>query len=245
MRKRLVALLACIPVSALAHDFWIEPSTFRPAVGTHVELALRVGVDFAGDPVGRSSQLIESFTVRDAAGERPVPGIENRDPAGILRIERAGGAVVGYRSRANALELPADKFEHFLREEGLERIIELRAKRGESRRPGREHFYRYAKSLLGTPDAARPLGFRLEIVADGTVFRVLFEGKPLHDVLVVAMHRDDPRARSQARSGRDGRVALRVDKPGVWLIKAVHIVPARAGAGADWESLWASLTFER
>jgi hypothetical protein len=30
----------------------------------------------------------------------------------------------------------------------------------------------------------------------------------------------------------------------MWMIKAVHMVPAPAGTGADWESVWASLTFE-
>jgi hypothetical protein len=30
----------------------------------------------------------------------------------------------------------------------------------------------------------------------------------------------------------------------VWLVKAVHMVPAPAGSGADWESIWASLTFK-
>jgi hypothetical protein len=27
-------------------------------------------------------------------------------------------------------------------------------------------------------------------------------------------------------------------------VKAVHMVPAAAGTNADWESFWASLTFE-
>jgi hypothetical protein len=31
---------------------------------------------------------------------------------------------------------------------------------------------------------------------------------------------------------------------GMWLIKAVHMVPAPAGANAEWASFWASLTFE-
>jgi hypothetical protein len=30
----------------------------------------------------------------------------------------------------------------------------------------------------------------------------------------------------------------------MWLIKAVHMVPAPAGARADWASFWASLTFD-
>jgi hypothetical protein len=30
----------------------------------------------------------------------------------------------------------------------------------------------------------------------------------------------------------------------MWLIKAVHMIPAPSGANADWESFWASVTFE-
>jgi hypothetical protein len=30
----------------------------------------------------------------------------------------------------------------------------------------------------------------------------------------------------------------------MWMIKAVHMVPAAAGTNADWASYWASLTFE-
>ena len=33
-------------------------------------------------------------------------------------------------------------------------------------------------------------------------------------------------------------------RAGVWLVKAVHMAPAPAESGAEWESLWASLTFE-
>ena len=31
---------------------------------------------------------------------------------------------------------------------------------------------------------------------------------------------------------------------GVWMIKAVHMVPAPAGSNVEWASFWASLTFE-
>jgi hypothetical protein len=41
-----------------------------------------------------------------------------------------------------------------------------------------------------------------------------------------------------------GRASLVLDRPGLWLVKAVHMVPAPEGSGAEWESLWASLTFE-
>ena len=84
------------------------------------------------------------------------------------------------------------------------------------------------------------------MIARGEIaFRVLHQSKPLAGALVVAMHRDDPSLRMRARTDARGRVAFALPKDGVWLIRSVHMVEAPAGSGADWESLWASLTFER
>jgi len=48
----------------------------------------------------------------------------------------------------------------------------------------------------------------------------------------------------RARSDQNGRATFAIDEAGPWLVKAVHMVPAAAGSNADWESFWASLTFE-
>lgn len=258
MRRSLLVLTLAAALPAFAHDFWIEPSTFRPAQGTMLTASLRVGQDFLGDPVARSAELIDSFVLRDGTGEHPVNGFEGRDPAGFVRIEAPGLAVIGYCSKANPLELPAAKFEQFLHEEGFDAILAQRAKRGESARPDRERFYRYAKALLrsgagGGARVDRPLGFRYEIVPLGdpmaaggeAAFRILHQSKPLAGAMVIAMHRDDPSLRLRARTDARGRVAFTLPKDGVWLIRSVHMVAAPAGSGVDWESLWASLTFER
>jgi len=44
-------------------------------------------------------------------------------------------------------------------------------------------------------------------------------------------------------SDSQGRVTLRLPRGGVWLATAVHLLPA-PDRGAEWESLWASLSFE-
>jgi len=256
-RIAVIVALAAQATVARAHDFWIEPSTFRPASGQMVTASLRVGQEFIGDPVPRSSQLFESFTFRQASGERDVVGMENRDPAGYLRIDSPGLTMIGYRSKANPLALDAAKFESFLKLEGLERISALRAQKHETEKPDRENFYRFAKALLRNGDGAgarydEPFGWRFEIVpeTDPTSqtplrLRLIYEGKPLAGTLVTAMHRDDPNARVQLRSDKQGRVTLNLPKNGVWLVKAVQMVAAPAGSNADWESMWASLTFER
>jgi hypothetical protein len=228
-------LLAALPLRA--HDFWIEPSTFTPAVGETVTASLRVGENFEGQPVARSSQLLAEFIARDATGPWEIPGFENEDPAGLLRVERGGLTVLGYRSHPYTHTLTAEQFRRFLSEEGVEG---LRVKGGV-----REQFIRYAKAALVAEEASeldRVLGFRCEIVREAEQgFRVLYEGKPLANALVVAMHRDG--ARLSARTNAQGRVTLKIDRAGEWLVKSVKVVRAPAGSGADWESLWPSLTF--
>lgn len=230
-----VLLLSCAPLGA--HDFWIEPTTFRPAAGETIGVALRVGEGFAGDPVPRDPEKLASFVVRDASGERDVDGIPYEDPAGEVAIDKAGPAMIGYRSSGSSVELPREKFEKYLGEEGAE---------GLTVRDGiqRERFYRYAKSIIGTGVVNKPLGYRLELIPadDLSRFQLLLEGKPLPNALVVALSRDGKHL--TARSDRAGRVVFALTE-GVWLIKSTRIAPAPAGSAFDWESLWASLTFER
>lgn len=249
--------LAFASAPAIAHDFWIEPSTFRPAVGATVAVALRVGEEFRGDPVGRSAERIVKFVMRTPSGETAIPGEEGADPAGAARVGVAGLHVVGYRSNNARVELPADKFEQYLREEGLEKAIALRARRGESAKPSKERYSRCAKSLLSVGDSGAgrdvPLGFTLEIVSEANPyrarageklpFRVLLRDKPAAGILVIALPRDAPASKLSGRTDSRGRVSLRLPTPGVWLLKAVHIEPL-SGEDVDWESLWASSTFE-
>lgn len=248
MNKLLTAsfVLLLVVVPAHAHDFWIEPSSFTPAAGESVVLRLKVGEHFEGEAVPRRTGRIERFYARSAAGEREVPGQDGRDPAGRLTIREEGTTIIAYRSRPNRLVLEAAKFETYLREEGLESIIELRRKRGESAKAGTEIFLRSVKSLLhsgGGEPIDQPLGLRLEVIKRGTGFEVLFEGKPLANVMVAAMRRGAGREPLRGRTDASGKVSFPDMARGEWLVKAVHMVPAPLSVDADWESLWASVTF--
>lgn len=244
-------LAAVLPVAA--HDFWLEPSSFRPARGAPVAIRLMAGDHGKGEPVRRNDRRIESFVVRDGDGERAVGGTAGGDPAGYIDSISAN-AMVGYRSRpVRHGDMSPARFESYLREEGLERVIESRSASGDAQKPGREIFSRSAKAWIARGAGGRfdgIFGFRFEIVLDSDPHadiplsaRVLFEGRPVHGVLVSAIHRASGRKVSD-RSDTEGRVALPVRGGGLWLVKAVHMVPA-AVAGADWESIWATLSFEK
>jgi len=259
LRRLHFTMLAVLNTPSLhAHDFWIEPSAYRVEVGTALDVRLRVGEGYRGEPVARNPARIRRFVLSGPAGEETIPGAAGAEPAGSVRVNTAGLFVLGYHSRPSSISLKAEKFEAYLAEEGLERIIALRAERRESAQPGCEIYSRCAKALVvsGKPSAGghdRQLGLPLELIPEenpyasaggGLPVRILFHERPLEGALIVALPREEPGMKLAARSDRDGRVVLDLAAGRIWLVKTVHMVPAPADSGADWESLWASLTFE-
>ena len=235
-----------------AHDLWIEPTSFSPVPGQLVGVKLRVGMNLSGDPVPRVPELIREFVVAEEAGLKTIRGRDGADPAGFIRSGQ--GQVLGYFSNPSRIELPAEKFNAYLEEEGLDAILVLRAKRGDGNSVGRELYSRCAKSLLLSGEGDRRLGFPLELVAERNPYvlrdgedlpvRLLWQGRPLEGALVVAINSASPKEKLSARSDRGGRVHFRLRPGSMWLVKAVHMVAAPPGADADWQSYWASLTFE-
>lgn len=249
---------------ALAHDLWLEPSAFRPAPGVGVTAVLLVGQKVHGESLPRIPMLIDRFVLTGEGPEVPVEGSPGADPAGSVRVSEAGLQWIGYQSHPYPVTLEARKFEDYLKDEGLERIVEERAKKGQSAAEGRERFYRCAKSLLDVAGEKRPpprsrvfdtpLGFTLELVPQKNPYglstgaelpvSLSFRGKPIPNALVVAMNKDAPDNPVSARTDAKGLVSLRLARPGLWLVKAVHMEAAPPDAGVDWESWWASMTFD-
>lgn len=254
--------LAATP--CLGHDFWIEPTSFRPAAGAAVGLGLRVGEHFTGDALPRDERLLERFVVAGPPGEAAVAGVNGRHPAGVLALTEPGLYVVGYASRDSIAELSAEKLARYVEEEGLEPQL---ADATPAEPPIRDAFSRCAKALLVVPGGEtagydRRLGLPLELVplADphaapgasgssagrpaGLPLELLYRGEPLAGVLVTAMLRSDPLHPVKAWTDRKGRVRLDLARAGVWLIKAVRVERTPEGSEVDYRSLWASLTFE-
>lgn len=264
MKKNHLATSACLvalaAVPARSHDLWLEPSTFSAKVNEAVHVSLRVGEHFKGEPVPRDPARIERFVIIGPEGERPVVGKEGDDPAGMTRASQAGVHAVGYVTRPVHLELEAEKFESYLKEKGFERIIEERARLGESKKAGREDYSRSIKSLIRVGDAGvegfdRALGLPLELVpvqnpfavkaGDKIAFRLLLNGKPLSGALVdTTSKRGESTAPPQsARTDERGEVTFTAGGPGTWLLCAVHMERLTTET-AEWRSTWTSLTFE-
>ncbi len=263
--KQAVRILASLAIAtaAAAHDFWILPSDFRPAAGAPISVNLRVGEHFVGEAVVPKPDRILRFSATYPDGRvEPVAGLDGDVYTGSLRLGGSGVFVIGYRNRPSRIELPPEKFEAYLHAEGLDAVLEARERKGDRAKAGREIYSRCAKSLIRagpvTPADAqagdRRLGFPLELTAEEDPTRLAvgsdlrmslaYLDRPLAHALVGCMEETHAADEERVRTDDQGRVRFRIRTPGVHLVRVVHMVPAPADSGADWESFWASTTFE-
>lgn len=253
-----LAVLLLLAVSAAhGHEYWMEPATFRPAPGAKVPIRLFVGQYFKGNSIPWLTDNYEYFYVADARGRENLRGVLGDDPAATLTARVPGRAWVVLRSTNFELnyEKPGE-FPAFLAKEGIDHLVPREQR---EKTPVKETYSRCAKSLLlvgkPPPGAApdRALGLLLELVAETDPYagksreftvRLLYRGAALPGALVTAFNKASPDQRLEARTDAAGRARLALERNGVWLLNAVHLLPAPKRSGAQWETLWSSLTFE-
>ena len=259
----LAALLLSPAGPATAHDYWIEPSLFRLDPGGRVLFYLRVGEHFSGEPAAFSIERMTRFRIDSSSRQFDVLPLQH-DPAGMARLKEYGLQVVSFENTPTYLELPAERFNAYLRAEGLESTLQAREEAGASDQLGKEAFSRCAKALLwvegGEPLAAgadlhaRPVGTTLELLPETNPYgmqapvmlsvKLLYRGQPVPRALVMALRKEAPGEVQRVESGPDGRAEFQLQRGGVWMVKAVHMVAAAPTEPEDWRSYWASLTFE-
>ncbi len=262
-----VAAFAARP--AAAHVFWVQPDTFRPAVGASTAVRLVIGDDFPGEQRPRDAKKIERF---ELIGPGPdarsvaVQGSDGANPAGEIATARPGGYAVVFRGTESIITLEPEQFEEYLREDGLDDALRSRRERGESAAPGREAYSRCAKALLcaGGEGAKTgnawsvPAGLAFEIMpasdpcaartGDSFEFILLRDGRPLAGAKLTALYSADGRThRASARTDAAGRASFTLARPGLWVINAVAMDRAEGKLrrpDVDWISVWTSLSFD-
>ena len=212
----LAALLLLPAAPVAAHDFWIEPASFRPAVGSKVPLRLFVGMDFAGATTVYLPDTFERYVAVGPDGEKHIPGVLGDDPAGHFVVTRPGPYIVAYRSTHFTVTFDTlAEFEQYLEKEGLERIRTLHAF-GPPRGQGDPRTLRAQRQGAGArgqtggdgrPRArAAPRTHRRKnpYLSARVPVRLLYEGRPLEGALVVAFNKAEPLKKTQG-THRQGR----------------------------------------
>lgn len=245
---------------AVAHEFWLQPETFRPATDAKsTAIDIKVGMKFKGERWKGDLDKIVAIPV--AIGSRKDSYMTKtglKKPVINCVSEGPGQYLVGLTNKSSFIKLSASAFEKYVMSEGLERIVEERKKLGESKKAARELYLRCAKTLLQQGEQVEELsyhkefGFPVEIIAldnpyktgqETISFKLVQNGQPLQGALVKVSHKDGKKFKKKTlRTNKDGVVNLLLTQKGMWMLSSVHMVRSE-DPRAEWQSYWASYTF--
>lgn len=260
MRFLWVLLFAALP--GVAHDLYLMPERFQVEAGRELLIRLENGDEFPEGSAPVKRERIRQARLISRVGEVDFHEIVvgDRRTTARVRIPGAGTAILVVETKANFIELDPATFRSYLEHENLNEVLEWRERNGESDRPGRELYSKYAKSLIhgGQPDAfhREPAGLTIEIIpesdpyklrpGDSLPVRLLFRGAPAKNVAIEAAWLEQGSARivTAGRTDSEGRLHVPIRATGPHRLHTIVMERCLDRSRADWESFWASLTFE-
>jgi hypothetical protein len=265
MRKVWFVVFAALSgPSAWAHDFWLQPQGFwLPGPGEAL-LSVQVGHGAARETWAVGPQRIVTYrSIGPGGAALDRRGELRAGPAPqVLRFSTPGTHVVTLQTTHAESNLPAVRFNDFLREEGLTPALRHRERTRTTGRPGREIYSRRVKTLVqvGRPGAeaqghvTRPLGLTLEIVPERNPYtlaagealpiRVLYKGRPVSGALVKLTNlQADDKPAATALTDRAGGARFTFPLSGDWLLNVVWTEPLTDNPKADFDTTFSSLAF--
>jgi hypothetical protein len=191
-----------------------------------------------------------------------------------VRIGATGTYLVGASTLPREITLEAKDFNAYLADDGIPDVLAARRREGELGKKATERYSKHVKALLQAGDTQSNgfdtvLGFPAELIPLNNPYlprtggwlrvRALVDGKPVANQLIVAGGRP-PRggrlAEHRVRTDASGVARIRITDKGQWYVKFINMErftgdrathPPGTPTGSpvpDYESKWATLTFE-
>ena len=178
-----------------------------------------------------------------------------------------GTYLIGVATAARVFTLTADEFNEYLVHDGIVDAIEQREAAGKTDDDAIERYSKHVKAVVQVGDArsgewANELGYPAEFiplqnpyelgVGDDLQVRFLRAGQPVADQLVYASY-DGQHGHDEAgehveavttRTNANGVATVPLSGTGRWYVRTIHMVETNSEPDVDYESNWATLTFE-
>ena len=250
--------------SLAAHDMFIKLDRYQVPPNTAFRAPLINGT-FSKSENAIATDRVADVSLVSPAGraQLDLATVSGRNDTTWLALRTAGPGtyVVGFSTKPTQFRLSGTEFAGYLEEEGLTDVLAQRQKAGTMADSAGERYSKHVKAIFQVGDqltetAQAALGYPAEIVPldnpyaikpGGTLrVRCLARGVPVADVAVLSGGRSPRGARlpqRTVRSDADGIATISLDQPGKYYVKFIRMVPV-TDPGVDYESLWATLTFE-
>jgi uncharacterized GH25 family protein len=261
MKRGILTLSVCFMMAmSQAHEFWLQTTKFRYTVGETMTVDFKVGENFSGEFWDMNVHKVEKAEMHFPGGATNLTETVKPTKGKNIsyKFSKAGTHILALQSNAAFIEREAEKFNDYLKEDGLDNILDLRTKSNSLDKPVKEFYQRFAKLMVQAGNAndetyRKRAGFRLEIMpltnpytlknGDYLECRVLYETKPsAHQLVKVWSHIGNRIFLQNIYTENDGTIKFPISSSGPWMISTVKMIPSEK-EGADYQSMWASLVF--
>lgn len=265
-RKALTACLTLvvIMVTAQAHDLFLKLDSYFLEPHSKAIVKVLNGTFQKSDGAVARERLADLSLHGPglAASTAESIGWRAEEKTSVMEIQTgdAGSYVVGISTKPREIALKAADFNSYLQEDGLPDILTARKKNNELGKDARERYSKHVRAVFQvgdklSDDYKRPLNYPVEIIPQQNPYSLkvgqtipvlcLLNGKPLVNRFVIAgWESPDGKLHSiSSRTDNKGIARLKLASVGKWFVKMIHMEPSRE-AGINYESKWATLTFE-
>lgn len=267
-RAAVVALAAAALIAGAglleAHDFWLVPNAFHVAEGGTMEVHGQTSSKF---PTSESAVTPDRLTeARVIGGGEDVRITDVSTSGASLRLRHrprsAGQRLVAVSIAPRSVRASGRDFKRYIELEGNVALAARYEREGLLPKTDSitRRYAKYAKTFVevgrgGPRIFSRAVNHPLEFVpssdpamltvGDTLTLRLLYQGRPLGEMTAHAGigGADGELHPVTLSSDRDGIVRVPLTAAGLWNVRTLHVVPAPAGSGADWESHFATVVF--
>ena len=268
MKCRYVMPAALIVVAATAlraHDLFFRMNNFYVPPNASVLVRALNGTFSSSENSVARDRLLDLSVVSGSGRARLDTGQWSAaGDTSVLRVATGapGTYVVGASLKPREITLKADEFNTYLADDGIPDVLAARRRNGELGKEATERYSKHIKALLQvgsarSGDFSAVLGYPAELVPLDNPYslrarsvlrvRAMVDGKAVANQLVVSGGRFRNEGRFPQRSVRtdaDGVARIRLENAGQWYVKFIHMAPYVGTEKIDYESKWATLTFE-
>ncbi len=266
--RPLLLVIAMVTGSAAAlhaHDFWLVPDAFRVSVGSWLRMQGQTSSKFPTSEAAVGTDRIADARIFSATEQTQIRELSRSGTSLVLRHRPTspGQRIVAVTLHPRSVRESAEGFRRYLELEGAPEALERYQREGMLPTDSITRRYaKYAKTLVevgprGSRAFSRVVGHPAEFIplsdpaalAPGDTLRVrlLYRGQPLaraklHAGSVASRSAGEERAVT-LETDAEGITRVPIDRAGLWNLRALHIVPAVPGSGADWDTHWVTLVF--
>lgn len=255
-----------LPISLSSHEFWLQPNQFIYQRGEKINIRFRVSENLEEKNWTGTNQNLQMLKHYFGKVSDDLSNGISLAPGDSLQwiMEDEGTCLVACQSTNLYQELPAGKFNEYLKDYGLTEVADYRIQHNETDSAGREYYQHCAKTLfqvgkikdntyavithlpvdiipLSNPYSLKP--------GDSLIVKILFRELPLANTPVKIWHRvNNQTVQHRLISNPDGKIKFPVSLSGFWMVSVVKTeqrgnTDSSLHSAAEWQSYRGSLTW--